>query len=46
MKNNIKTNQFLPKVDFVDLTWLINKENFNDDDFMDEKFLYFETRFC
>ena len=45
-ENNIKTNQFLLKeVDFVDLTWLINKENFNDDDLWDEKiFLYFEAQ--
>ena len=39
-------NQFMLKeVDFVDLTWLINKENFDEDDFWDEKiFLYFEAQ--
>ena len=39
-------NQFsLQEVDFVDLTWLINKENFDASDFWDEKiFLYFEAQ--
>ena len=39
-------NQFLlQEVDFVDLTWLINKEKFDDSDLWDEKiFLYFEAQ--
>ena len=39
-------NQFLLKeVDFVDLTWLINKENFDNEDLWDEQiFLYFEAQ--
>ena len=39
-------NQYLLKeVDFVDLTWLINKENFDSEDMWDEKiFLYFEAQ--
>ena len=39
-------NKFLLKeVDFVDLTWLINKEKFDKDDLWDEKiFLYFEAQ--
>ena len=40
------TNPFLlEEVDFVDLTWLINKKNFDKDDYWDEKiFLYFEAQ--
>ena len=39
-------NQFLLKeVDYVDLTWLINKDNFDEDDYWDENiFLYFEAK--
>ena len=38
-------NFFLKEVDYVDLTWLINKKNFDIDDLWDEKiFLYFEAR--
>ena len=39
-------NQFsLKEVDFVDLTWLINKENFDNEDLWDENFfLYFEAQ--
>ena len=39
-------NKFLlQEVDFVDLTWLINKEKFDDSDLWDEKiFLYFEAQ--
>ena len=42
-------NQFLLKeVDYVDITWLVNKDNFDADDIWDEKiFLYFEAKdFC
>tara|TARA_Y100000992_G_C21216531_1_gene468192 strand:+ start:31 stop:906 length:876 start_codon:yes stop_codon:yes gene_type:complete len=45
--NEIKDkDQFsLKEVDYVDLTWLINKDNFNDDDLWDENiFLYFEAK--
>ena len=40
-----KNNKFLlEEVDYVDLTWLINKDNFDDDDLWDENiFLYFEA---
>ena len=35
----------LEEVDFVDLTWLINKENFDNGDLWDENlFLYFEAQ--
>jgi len=35
---------FLEEVDYVDLTWLINKSNFNSSNLWDEKiFLYFEA---
>ena len=35
----------MKEVDFVDLTWLINKENFDNEDLWDEKiFLYFEAQ--
>ena len=39
-------NQFLLKeVDYVDITWLVNKDNFDADDIWDEKiFLYFEAK--
>ena len=39
-------NKFLLKeVDYVDLTWMINKDNFDDDDLWDENiFLYFEAK--
>jgi GT2 family glycosyltransferase len=39
-------NKFLlEEVDFVDLTWLINKEKFDNDEFWDENiFLYFEAQ--
>ncbi len=40
------SSQFaLKEVDFVDLTWLINKDNFDIEDLWDEKiFLYFEAQ--
>lgn len=40
-----KNNKFrLEEVDYVDLSWLINKDNFDDDDLWDENiFLYFEA---
>jgi len=39
-------NKFLLKeVDYVDLTWLINKDNFDEEDLWDENiFLYFEAK--
>ena len=39
-------NEFLLKeVDYVDLTWLINKDNFDENDLWDENiFLYFEAQ--
>ena len=41
LKNN---DYLLEQVDSVDLTWLINKKNFDKNDFFDEKFfLYFEA---
>ena len=42
----IKNNKFLIKeVDYVDLTWLINKNNFDEIDLWDENiFLYFEAK--
>ncbi len=45
-KDNKNRSKFLLKeVDFVDLTWLINKENFDKEDLWDEKiFLYFEAQ--
>ena len=44
-KENKKIKKlFLQEVDFVDLTWLINKKNFDDKDLWDENiFLYFEA---
>ncbi|MDC0903298.1 glycosyltransferase [Pelagibacteraceae bacterium] len=41
-----KNNKFnLEEVDFVDLTWLINKSHFDDNDLWDENiFLYFEAQ--
>ena len=42
LKNN---NYQLQEVEYVDLTWLINKTNFDDHDLWDEKiFLYFEAK--
>ena len=39
-----KNDYLLEQVDLVDLTWLINKKNFNKNDFFDENFfLYFEA---
>ena len=39
-----KNDYLLEQVDLVDLTWLINKKNFNKSDFFDENFfLYFEA---
>ena len=39
-----KNKHFLKEVDYVDLTWLINKENFDENDLWDENiFLYFEA---
>ncbi len=39
-----KNNMTLKEVDYVDLSWLINKSNFSEDDFWDEKiFHYFEA---
>ena len=45
-KSNIIDNKFLlQEVDYVDLTWLINKNNFGDADLWDENiFLYFEAK--
>lgn len=44
--NNSNKSKFnLKQVDFVDLTWLINKDNFDQNDLWDEKiFLYFEAQ--
>jgi GT2 family glycosyltransferase len=43
-KENLVKNFLLEQVDFVDLTWLINKSNFEDRDLWDENiFLYFEA---
>jgi N-acetylglucosaminyl-diphospho-decaprenol L-rhamnosyltransferase len=40
-----KNKFLLEEADYVDLTWLINKDNFDDDDLWDEKiFLYFEAK--
>ena len=42
---NSKNEFSLKEVDYVDLTWLINKSNFDDSDLWDEKmFLYFEAQ--
>jgi N-acetylglucosaminyl-diphospho-decaprenol L-rhamnosyltransferase len=43
--NELRDNDYLLKeVDFVDVTWLINKKNFEEADFWDENiFLYFEA---
>ena len=42
---NLKNEFSLKEVDYVDLTWLINKSNFDDSDLWDEKmFLYFEAQ--
>ena len=45
-KSNILDNKFLlQEVDYVDLTWLINKNNLGDADLWDENiFLYFEAK--
>ena len=44
-KHDNRNKFFLEEVDFVDLTWLINKDNFDDDDLWDENiFLYFEAQ--
>lgn len=42
----LKNNTYqLQEVEYVDLTWLINKTNFDDHDLWDEKiFLYFEAK--
>ena len=44
-KKKISNNPFdLIEVDYVDLSWLINMKNFNQNDYWDEKiFLYFEA---
>ena len=44
-KKEIKKNRYtLKEVDYVDLSWLINKKNFSREDFWDEKiFHYFEA---
>ncbi len=44
-KKEIKNNKLtLKEVDYVDLSWLINKSNISEDDFWDEKiFHYFEA---
>lgn len=43
-----KNQYHLEEVDYVDLSWLINKDNFDEDNLWDENiFLYFETKdFC
>ena len=44
-KPDNKNKFFLEEVDYVDLTWLINKDNLDDDDLWDENiFLYFEAQ--
>ena len=44
MKLKVKMN-FIKEVDYVDLTWLINKENFDDNDLWDENiFLYLKLK--
>ena len=44
-KINFKNQFLLKEVDYVDLTWLINKDNFDEDDYWDENiFLYFEAK--
>jgi len=44
-KKEVKNNKYtLKEVDYVDLSWLINKKNFSTEDFWDEKiFHYFEA---
>lgn len=44
-KLNNKNEFLLEQVDYVDLTWLINKDNFDDNDLWDENiFLYYEAQ--
>ena len=44
---NSKNEFSLKEVDYVDLTWLINKSNFDDSDLWDEKMFYIlKTRLC
>ena len=39
------SNYSIKEVDYVDLTWLLNKSKFREDEFWDEKiFLYFEAK--
>ena len=43
-QKSIENKFLLKEVDYVDLTWLINKENLDDDNYWDENiFLYFEA---
>tara|TARA_Y100000768_G_C23858441_1_gene624468 strand:- start:42 stop:920 length:879 start_codon:yes stop_codon:yes gene_type:complete len=44
-KKEVKKNELtLKEVDYVDLSWLINKTNFSEDDYWDEKiFQYFDA---